>query len=81
MRHDGSCTITFRTLDTDIGRFLTMAAEPAVAADERHTRPLAGGLVPRRRGLPPRLLAAVVRSKATLAFAAERQVVMRIGFG
>jgi hypothetical protein len=31
--------------------------------------------MPRRRGLSPRLLAAVVRSKATLAFAAERQVV------
>jgi len=31
--------------------------------------------VPRRRGLRPRLLAAVVRSKTTLAFAAERQVV------
>ena len=29
----------------------------------------------RRRGLRPRLLAAVVRSNATLAFAAERQVV------
>ena len=55
-----------------------VAAEPAVAAAERHTRPLEGGLVPRRRGLRPRLLAAVVRSKATLAFAAERQVVMRI---
>jgi hypothetical protein len=33
--------------------------------------------VPRRRGLRPRLLAAVVRSKATKAFAAERQVVSR----
>ena len=33
--------------------------------------------MPRRRGLRPRLLAAVVRSKATLAFAAERQVVGR----
>jgi hypothetical protein len=32
-------------------------------------------LMPRRRGLRPRLLAAVVRSKATLAFAAERQIV------
>ena len=31
--------------------------------------------MPRRRGLRPRLLAAMVRSKATLAFAAERQVV------
>ena len=31
--------------------------------------------MPRRRGLCPRLLAAVVRSNATLAFAAERQVV------
>jgi hypothetical protein len=34
-------------------------------------------LMPRRRGLRPRLLAAVIRSKATLAFAAERQVVGR----
>ncbi len=42
-----------------------------------HTRPLASWLVPRRRGLRPRLLAAVVRSNATLAFAAERQVVGR----
>jgi hypothetical protein len=33
--------------------------------------------MPRRRGLRPRLLAAVIRSKATLAFAAERQVVSR----
>ena len=33
--------------------------------------------MPRRRGLRPRLLAAVVRSNATLAFAAERQVVSR----
>ena len=32
--------------------------------------------MPRRRGLRPRLLAAVIRSKATLAFAAERQVVI-----
>ena len=31
--------------------------------------------MPRRRGLGPRLLAAVIRSNATLAFAAERQVV------
>jgi hypothetical protein len=31
--------------------------------------------MPRRRGLRPRLLAAVVRSNATLAFAAERQIV------
>ena len=31
--------------------------------------------MPRRRELRPRLLAAVVRSNATLAFAAERQVV------
>ena len=31
--------------------------------------------MPRRRGLRPRLLAAVIRSSATLAFAAERQVV------
>jgi hypothetical protein len=33
--------------------------------------------MPRRRGLAPRLLAAVIRSNATLASAAERQVVMR----
>ena len=33
--------------------------------------------MPRRRGLRPRLLAAVIRSNATLAFAAERQVVGR----
>jgi hypothetical protein len=32
--------------------------------------------MPRRRGVRPRLLAAVVRLNATLAFAAERQVVM-----
>ena len=50
-------------------------ARYAVAAAERHTRPLVGGLMPRRRGLRPRLLAAVLRSNATLAFAAERQVV------
>jgi len=31
--------------------------------------------MPRRRGLRPRLLAAVVRLNATSAFAAERQVV------
>ncbi len=31
--------------------------------------------MPRRRGLRPRLLAAVIRSKAISAFAAERQVV------
>ena len=31
--------------------------------------------MPLRRGLRPRLLAAVVRSKVDLAFAAERQVV------
>jgi hypothetical protein len=31
--------------------------------------------MPQRRGLRPRLLAAVIRSNATLAFAAERQVV------
>jgi hypothetical protein len=37
--------------------------------------------VPRRRGLRPRLLAAVVRSKATLAFAAERQVVRQLAKG
>ena len=35
--------------------------------------------MPRRRGLRPRLLAAMVRSNATLAFAAERQVVGRTG--
>jgi hypothetical protein len=35
--------------------------------------------VPRRRGLRPRLLATVLRSNATLAFAAERQVVSRTG--
>ena len=34
-------------------------------------------LMPRRPGLRPRLLAAVVRSNATLAFTAERQVVSR----
>jgi len=34
--------------------------------------------MPRRRGLRPRLLAAVVRLNATSAFAAERQVVSRI---
>jgi hypothetical protein len=51
------------------------AAEPAVAAAERRTRPLAAGLMPRRRGLGPPLLGLMVRSKATLAFAAERQVV------
>src|SRR6476469_9439644 len=33
--------------------------------------------MPRRRGLRPPLLAAVLRSNAILAFAAERQVVMR----
>jgi hypothetical protein len=49
--------------------------QPAVAAAERHMRPLAGDLAPRRRGLGPRLLAAVIRSNATSAFAAERQVV------
>jgi hypothetical protein len=37
--------------------------------------------MPRRRGLRPRLLAAVVRSKATLAFAAERQVVGQTEMG
>jgi hypothetical protein len=37
------------------------------------------GPMPRRRGLRPRLLAAVIPSKATLAFAAERQVVSRMG--
>ena len=35
--------------------------------------------MPRRRGLRPRLLAAVVRWNATLAFAAERQVVIQTG--
>jgi len=35
--------------------------------------------MPRRRGLRPRLLAAVIRSKATSAFAAERQVVRPTG--
>jgi hypothetical protein len=40
-------------------------------------RSLARRLMPRRRGLGPRLLAAVVRSNAILAFAAERQVVSR----
>ena len=52
-----------------------IAAQQAVAADERHASPLDDDVMPRRRGLRPRLLAAVVRSKATLAFAAERQVV------
>jgi hypothetical protein len=37
--------------------------------------------MPRRRGLRPWLLAAVVRSNATLAFAAERQVVSRMREG
>jgi ribosomal-protein-serine acetyltransferase len=37
--------------------------------------------MPRRRGLRPRLLAAVVRSNAILAFAAERRVVRRIKEG
>jgi hypothetical protein len=45
-----------------------------------HACLLEDGLVPRRRGLRPRLPAAVIRSKATLAFAAERQVVTRIRF-
>jgi len=35
--------------------------------------------MPRRRVLRPRLLAAVIRSSATLAFAAERQVVRQTG--
>jgi hypothetical protein len=35
--------------------------------------------VPRRRGLGPRLLAAVIRLNLILAFAAERQVVSRTG--
>src|SRR4051794_40590691 len=51
------------------------AVQPAVAAAERHSLPLGRGLVPRRRRLLPRLLAAVIRSSATLAFATERQVV------
>jgi hypothetical protein len=34
--------------------------------------------MPRRRGLRPGLLAAVLRSNATLAFAAERQVVRQL---
>ena len=54
---------------------VTAAAEPAVAAAERHSGPREGELMPRRPGLRPRLLAAVVRSKTTLASAAERQVV------
>jgi len=37
--------------------------------------------MPRRRGLRPQLLAAVIRSKATLAFAAERQVVIQTNMG
>ena len=57
---------------------MSCAVQPAAAADERQTRPLEGGLVPRRRGLRPRLLAAVIRSKATSAFAAERQVVRHL---
>ncbi len=47
----------------------------AVAAAERHTRTLGHGVVPRPRGLRPRLRAVVVSSNATVAFAAERQVV------
>ena len=35
---------------------------------ERQTRPLGRGLVPRRRGPSPRLVATVLRSRATLAF-------------
>jgi len=54
-----------------------IAVQPAVTAAERHTLARDGWLLPRRRGLRPRLLAAVVRSKSTLAFAAERQVVSR----
>ena len=42
------------------------AAEQAVAAAERQRGPLGGGHVPRRRGQRPRLLAAVVRSHATV---------------
>ena len=57
----------------------TKAVQQAVAADERHTHPLAGWLMPRRRGLRPRLLAAVLPLRAILAFAAERQVVSRTG--
>lgn len=45
------------------------------AAAERHTRPCRGRLMPRRRELRPRLLAAVILSIATLAFSAERKVV------
>jgi hypothetical protein len=41
-------------------------AEQAVAADERLLDPLGRGHVPRRRGLRPHLLAAVVRSRATV---------------
>lgn len=41
--------------------------------------PLEGWLPPRRRGRCPRLLPGVVRSKATLASAAERQIVGRTG--
>ena len=42
------------------------------------TRTRSRRLMPRRRGLRPRLLAAVVRLNATWAFAAERQVVSRM---
>jgi hypothetical protein len=52
-----------------------LAAEPAVAAADRRRASLARLGLSRRRRLRPRLLAAVIRSKATLAFAAERQVV------
>src|SRR5260370_6693796 len=59
------------------GPTFQVAAEQAVAAAERNCGPRKGGHVSRRHGLRPRLLAAVVRSNATLAFAAERQVVGR----
>jgi hypothetical protein len=59
-------------------RSLTVSAvQQAVAAAERHAPPLQDSLVTRRRGLRPRLLAAMVRLNATSAFAAERQVVSR----
>src|SRR4051812_43337021 len=55
------------------------AAEQAVAAAERHAGPLGTLPMPRRRGLRPRLLAAVIRSTASLAFTAERQAVGQTG--
>jgi len=51
------------------------AAQQTVAAVERHVGPVGRCPMPRRHGPRPRLLAAVIRSNATLAFAAERQVV------